>query len=171
MAGPPLPDYACQGTGDTRRPAGDCGGQAMTTVRQLINRKGDALWRIAPGASVYEAIEMMADLGIGALPVMEGAQLVGIVSERDYARKVILQGRSSRDTPVRDIMTTGVITATPSQTVDDCMGMMTDERIRHLPIMDGDRVIGMISIGDVVKAIIAEKQTHIEQLELYIASG
>ena len=143
----------------------------MTTVRQLINRKGGALWSIAPEASVYEAIETMAEHGVGALPVIDAGQLAGIVSERDYARKVILQGRSSRDTAVHEIMTTRVVTTTPSQTVDECMGTMTDRRIRHLPIVEAGRVVGMISIGDVVKAIIAEKQSHIEQLETYIASG
>jgi len=142
----------------------------MTTVRQLLDRKGRVLFSVEPEAPVLEAIRAMAAHHVGALLVMQGEALGGIVSERDYARKVILLGRSSADTPVRDIMSTPVITVSPETTVQTCMELMTDKRVRHLPVVEGGRVVGMVSIGDLVKAVIAEQQQHIEQLEHYIHS-
>jgi len=142
----------------------------MTTVRQLLDRKGRVLFSVEPEAPVLEAIRAMAAHHVGALLVMQGEALRGIISERDYARKVILLGRSSADTPVRDIMSTPVITVSPDTTVQTCMQLMTDRRVRHLPVVDGARVVGMVSIGDLVKAVIAEQQQHIEQLEHYIHS-
>jgi CBS domain-containing protein len=142
----------------------------MTIVRQLLDRKGRAIFSVAPGAPVLEAIRAMAEHQVGALLVMEDETLAGIVSERDYARKVILLGRSSADTPVRDIMTSAVITVQPDTTIDRCMQLMTDRHVRHLPVVDGGRVVGMVSIGDLVKAVIAEQRQQIEQLESYIHS-
>jgi CBS domain-containing protein len=142
----------------------------MISVRQLLDRKGRQVFSIAPGAVVLEAIRLMAERHVGALLVMEGGTLSGIVSERDYARKVILLGRSSADTPVRDIMTAQVITVQPETPVEECMQIMTERRVRHLPVTEGGRVVGMVSIGDLVKAVIAEQQQHIEQLESYIHS-
>jgi CBS domain-containing protein len=142
----------------------------MITVRQLLDRKGRQIFSIAPGTAVLEAIRLMAERHVGALLVMEGETLSGIVSERDYARKVILMGRSSADTPVRDIMTAAVITVQPETPVEKCMQVMTERRVRHLPVIEAGRVVGMVSIGDLVKAVIAEQQQHIEQLESYIHS-
>lgn len=142
----------------------------MTTVRHLLDRKGRALFSIEPEDPVLEAIRMMADRRVGALLVMRGTELAGIVSERDYARKVVLLGRSSAETPVWQIMTSPVITVSLESSVQDCMRLMTDRHIRHLPVMDGQRVVGMISIGDLVKAVIEEQQQTIEQLESYIHS-
>jgi CBS domain-containing protein len=140
----------------------------MTSVAHLLQTKGHAVWSIPPDASVYEAIKLMADKGVGALLVMEGQRLVGIVSERDYARKVILQGKSAWDTPVKEIMTDKVFYVRPDQTVEDCMALMTARRIRHLPVLDDNRVIGVVSIGDLVKAVISEQEVRIQQLEQYI---
>jgi CBS domain-containing protein len=140
----------------------------MTSVAHLLQAKGHAVWSIPPDASVYEAIKLMADKGVGALLVMEGQRLVGIVSERDYARKVILQGKSSRGTPVKEIMTDKVFYVRPAQTVEDCMALMTAHRIRHLPVLDDDQVIGVVSIGDLVRAVISEQEVRIQQLEQYI---
>jgi CBS domain-containing protein len=142
----------------------------MISVRQLLDRKGRQIFSIAPGDAVLAAIRMMAERHVGALLVMEGETLAGIVSERDYARKVILMGRSSADTAVRDIMTTPVITVQPETPVERCMQIVTERRVRHLPVIDGGRVVGMVSIGDLVKAVIADQQQHIEQLESYIHS-
>lgn len=142
----------------------------MVTVRQLLDRKGRALFSIEPEDPVLEAIRMMADRHVGALLVMRGTELAGIVSERDYARKVVLLGRSSAETPVWQIMTSPVITVSLDASVQDCMRIVTERRIRHLPVMDGMRVVGMISIGDLVKAVIEEQQQTIEQLESYIHS-
>ena len=142
----------------------------MTLVRHLLDRKGRALFAVEPEAPVLDAIRVMAESHVGALLVMRGNELAGIVSERDYARKVVLLGRSSAETPVRQIMTSPVITVSPDNSVQDCMRMMTDRRIRHLPVVDGGRVVGMISIGDLVKAVIEEQQQTIEQLESYIHS-
>lgn len=141
----------------------------MKTVNNLLKKKGSQIWAIGPDASIYEAVSMMAEKGIGALLVMEGEQLNGIISERDYARKVILAGKSSRQTPVREIMTTAVLCAKLEQSVEQCLALMTDKRIRHLPVADGGKVVGLVSIGDLVKEIIAEQQFIIEQLEHYIA--
>jgi CBS domain-containing protein len=140
----------------------------MTTVRQLLDGKGRQVYSVTPEAPVLEAIRAMAEHHVGALLVMKGEVLSGIVSERDYARKVILRGRSSSDTPVRDIMTTPVLTVPPDTSVEQCMQLVTDKRVRHLPVVEGGRVVGMISIGDLVKAVIAEQQHQIEQLESYI---
>ena len=142
----------------------------MTTVRQLLDRKQRGLFSVEPQTPVLEAIRAMAAHHVGALLVMQGEALVGIVSERDYARKVILMGRSSADTPVRDIMSAPVITVSPDDNVQKCMQLMTDRHVRHLPVVSGARVTGMISIGDLVKAVIAEQQQQIEQLENYIHS-
>ena len=142
----------------------------MTIVRQLLDRKDRAIFSVEPQAPVLEAIRAMAAHHVGALLVMQADSLAGIVSERDYARKVILLGRSSADTPVRDIMSFPVITVSPDETVQTCMQLMTDKRVRHLPVVDGGRVVGMVSIGDLVKAVIAEQQAQIEQLENYIHS-
>jgi CBS domain-containing protein len=141
------------------------------TVRQLINRKGDQVWSIRPSATVFEALELMAEKRIGALLVMQGTLLAGIFSERDYARKVILQGKSSRDTRVSEVMTSNVVGIRPDQTMTDCMALMTDKRVRHLPVLDEDKVVGMISIGDVVKEIISEQEFIIGQLENYITGN
>ena len=142
----------------------------MTTVRQLLDRKDRAVFSVGPEAPVLEAIRAMADHHVGALLVMKGEVLAGIVSERDYARKVILRGRSSGDTPVRDIMTSPVLTVSPDASVEQCMQLVTDKRVRHLPVVEAGRVIGMVSIGDLVKAVMAEQQQQIEQLESYIHS-
>jgi CBS domain-containing protein len=142
----------------------------MTTVRHLLDRKGRALFSIEPEDPVLEAIRMMADRHVGALLVMRGTELAGIVSERDYARKVVLLGRSSAETPVWQIMSSPVVTVSLETSVQDCMRLMTERRIRHLPVMDGGRVLGMISIGDLVKTVIEEQQQTIEQLESYIHS-
>ena len=142
----------------------------MTTVRTLLERKGRAIFSVEPQAAVLDAIRLMAEHHVGALLVMRGAALEGIVSERDYARKVILRGRSSADTPVRDIMSSPVLTVSLDTTVQQCMQLMTDRHVRHLPAVDGARVVGVVSIGDLVKAVIAEQQAQIEQLESYIHS-
>lgn len=140
-----------------------------TPVSQLLQMKGTQIYAVAPQDSVYEAVRRMSEYGVGALIVLDGEALTGIVSERDYARKVVLQGRQSKETPVADIMTRSVYTATPTQTVRDCMKLMTERKIRHLPVVDGGRVIGMLSIGDLVKQIITTQQAQIEQLQNYIA--
>ena len=140
----------------------------MKLVRQLLDSKGSAVVSAAPSDSVLDAIKLMAEKGIGALAVMDGAKLAGIVTERDYARKVVLRDKSSRNTPIREIMTEKVRTAALDDTVDHCMNVMTDERIRHLPVVDNGRVVGMISIGDLVKAVIADQRDAIEHLEHYI---
>jgi CBS domain-containing protein len=143
----------------------------MQTVRDLLGKKGDRIWSVSPDSTVYEALQLMADRNIGAVLVRDGNRLVGILSERDYARQVILKGKASRDTPVREIMTTRVVCVVPERTVEDCMALMTDKRIRHLPVLADGELIGVVSIGDIVKAVISEKQFIIEQLESYITSG
>ncbi len=140
----------------------------MTTVRDLLKVKGNAVWSVLPDTTVFEALELMSDRNIGAVLVMEGVTLIGIVSERDYARKVEMEGRTARGTTVREIMTRRVLTVQPDQTVEDCMALMTEHRMRHLPVMQNGRVLGLISIGDVVKAIISEQEFMIGQLETYI---
>jgi CBS domain-containing protein len=142
----------------------------MANVKQLLEGKGAAIFSVAPEDPVLEAIRLMADQRVGALLVMKGDELVGIVSERDYARKVILLGRSSSSTPVWQIMTSPVHTVSPDHTVQDCMRLMTEQRIRHLPVTDQGRVVGVVSIGDLVKAVIEDQQHTIEQLESYIHS-
>jgi CBS domain-containing protein len=141
----------------------------MRTVRQLLEAKRPAIHAIRPEAPVLDAIRLMADAYVGAVLVMDGPRLVGILSERDYARKVVLQGRSSSDTPVRDIMTPNVLTTTLLDTSDHCMQVMTEHRIRHLPVLDGDEVVGMISIGDLVKAVIEDQRAELDSLQRYIA--
>ena len=139
-------------------------------VRQLIGTKSRTLYSVEPEDPVLEAIRLMADHHVGALLVMKGTELRGIISERDYARKVILHGRSSAETPIWQIMSSPVVTVTPDQTVQDCMKLMTERRVRHLPVVEGGQVVGMVSIGDLVKAVIEEQQQTIEQLESYIHS-
>jgi CBS domain-containing protein len=142
----------------------------MKTVKQLLSAKGSQVYSIRPDAKVYEALESMAEKDVGALLVTEGSRLVGIISERDYARKVRLHGKWSHDVLVREIMTEDVVTVDPSRTVEECMAIVTKERVRHLPVCDGDRLVGVISIGDLVKEVIAEQQETIKQLESYIHS-
>jgi CBS domain-containing protein len=142
----------------------------MRQVKHLLEAKGREVFAIAPEVPVLEAIKHMAERRVGALMVMRGEILVGIISERDYARKIILQGRSSADTAVSEIMTSAVLTVGPEATVDECMRLCTDSRIRHLPVVKGSEVIGVISIGDLVKAVIDEQAAEIEQLQRYIAS-
>jgi CBS domain-containing protein len=141
----------------------------MRTVGQLLQVKGTEVFSVAPQDSVLRAIEVMATRHVGALLVMDQGSLIGIISERDYARKVILKNRSSHDTPVSDIMTSPAVSVTPEDTVHRCMEIMTAGRFRHLPVVKSGRVVGMLSIGDLVKAVIQEQTEHIEQLERYIA--
>ncbi len=140
----------------------------MRKVKHLLKDKGHDIWSIEPQASVYDAIHLMAEKEIGALLVMKGSRLVGIISERDYARQIILKGRSSEDTKVKEIMSADVVCAGPGQDTAECMALMTERRVRHLPIIDDDAVIGMISIGDLVRSIITEQDSTINNLEKYI---
>ena len=142
----------------------------MRTVRHLLEAKAPEVFAIGPDAPVIDAIRLMAEKRIGAVVVMQEGRLVGILSERDYARKIVLQGRSSKDTPVRDIMTADVIRVGLNDTTDRCMQLVTDKRIRHLPVVDGDSVLGVVSIGDLVKAVIEDQQLELDQLQRYIAS-
>jgi CBS domain-containing protein len=139
-------------------------------IKDLLKIKNKNIWTIEPGATVYDAISEMANKQIGALVVSEDKKVIGIITERDYARKVILQDKSSKDTLVREIMTERVIYVKPDQKIDDCMALMTKKHIRHLPVLDGDRLVGMISIGDVVKTLISKKEFLIDQLTRYISS-
>ena len=141
----------------------------MKLVKHLLDNKGRHVISIEPDASVFDAIKLMADKAIGSLVVMKDGELLGIMSERDYARKVIIKGRSSESTTVAEIMTPDVYTTTSSQTVNECMNLMTERKIRHLPVVEDNKVIGMISIGDLVEAIISDQQEEIEQLEHYIS--
>src|SRR5712692_9712414 len=145
--------------------------KTMTTVAQILQGKGHEVWSVSPATLVYSALKVMAEKNVGALLVLEGHELKGIFSERDYARKVILEGKSSRDIPVQEIMSPEVFTVLPEQSVEECMAQMTDKRIRHLPVMENGRVIGVISIGDAVKAIISEREFTIKQLENYITGS
>ena len=140
----------------------------MKTVQQILDGKGSDVWSITPDASVLEAIKLMAEKEVGALLVTTGEKPVGIVSERDYARKVILKGRS-QETSIQDIMTTHVVYVSPDQSIEECMALMTEKHIRHLPVMDGERLCGMLSIGDLVKTVIAEQKLVIKELERYIS--
>jgi CBS domain-containing protein len=140
----------------------------MKRVGDLVRDKGRDIWSLTPDATVYDAIDQMAQKGVGALLVMEGERLVGIVSERDYARKVILKGKASREIQVREIMSHPVICVSPEQTVEEAMALMTDKHVRHLPVVVAETVVGVISIGDVVRSIIEDKEYHIQQLMTYI---
>lgn len=142
----------------------------MHSVKQILEGKGNEIHSVTPNDTVLTAIKRMAELGVGALVVLENDMLVGILSERDYARKIVLAGKSSKETPVRDIMSSPVLTTTLDARANACMRLMTDRRIRHLPIVDGDRVIGMLSIGDLLKVVILEQQKVIDQLNNYISS-
>jgi CBS domain-containing protein len=142
----------------------------MRSVRQLLEGKTPGVFAIGPESPVLDAIRLMAEKRIGALLVMEAGALAGIVSERDYARKVVLQGRSSRETPVRDIMTADVVSVRLDDSVERCMGLVTDRRIRHLPVLENGHVVGVVSIGDLVKAVIEDQQVELDQLQRYIAS-
>ncbi len=143
----------------------------MQTVRQLLGNKTPEIHAVTPQAAVIDAIRLMAERGIGAVLVMDGAQLAGILSERDYARKIVLRDRSSRDTPVADIMTAEVVTVSPSSTVEQCLQLVTERRIRHLPVVEDGAVMGVISIGDLVKAVIEQQRQELDQLQQYIVSG
>jgi CBS domain-containing protein len=143
----------------------------MSIVRQLLDQKGYDVWSVTPETTIYEALELMAAENIGAVLVMEDDDLAGIFSERDYARKVVLAGKSSREMAVDEAMTGQVICVRPDQSVEGCMGLMTDKHIRHLPVLEDGKVIGVISIGDVVKSIISEQANTIHQLENYITTG
>jgi CBS domain-containing protein len=140
----------------------------MTTLKVLLDGKGHDVWFVHPDDTVLDAIKVLAKKDIGALIVIKDDKLVGIFTERDYARNVYLKGKSSPETPVRDVMAAPVICVGPDQSVNECMALMTEKRIRHLPVMDGDELVGMVSIGDLVKSVIAEQQFTIEQLEHYI---
>lgn len=142
--------------------------QTKISIRTILRDKGSEIYSVSPDTTVREALQKMSDVNVGALLVLDGGRLVGIISERDYARKIILKGRASADTPVSTIMSTKVICAQLDQTVEDCMSMMTAKAIRHLPVLENNDVVGIVSIGDLVKAIIGEQQFVIEQLENYI---
>ena len=143
----------------------------MTTIAQLLNIKGDQIWSVDPKATIFEALEIMSEKEIGALLVMEDGKLKGIFSERDYARKVILKGKSSKETPVGELMTKKVFYIDSQKTINDCMGMMTAKRIRHIPVIDDNQVMGIVTIGDVVNQIISEQEVTINHLENYITGS
>lgn len=140
----------------------------MTTVRQLIDQKGRHVWSIGPDSTVFDAVKKMADKDVGSLVVMEGEKIRGIITERHYARNVVLKGKTSPATPVREIMETDVIVARPDYTVERCMALMSDKRIRHLPVLDREKLVGIVSIGDLVKSMIGDQKFMIDQLEHYI---
>lgn len=142
----------------------------MKKIQQLLDEKGTRVWSIGPEATVYEALALMAEKGIGALMVTDGTSPVGLFSERDYARNVILKGRASQHTPVREVMSSPVLCVTPGQSLEEAMALMTERRVRHLPVILDDEVVGMVSIGDLIKSIISEQRFIIEQLEHYITS-
>jgi CBS domain-containing protein len=153
-----------------RLPSGMNKGGHMQSMAQLLSSKGSHVWSISPEATVFEGLELMAEKNIGALLIVEDGRPVGIMSERDYARKIILEGRSSRETKIKAIMTTRLVAASPDDSVEVGMAIMTRERIRHLPIVNGDSILGMVSIGDLVRAMIDQQQFTIEQLERYIST-
>ncbi len=141
----------------------------MALVNDLLRKKSSDIWSVGPETTVFAALQLMAEKNIGAVLVKQDEQLVGLISERDYARKLVLEDRSSRDTPVRDVMTEHIAYATPSMDIEECLAVMTDKHFRHMPVMDDNKLVGLISIGDLVKAIIEHKEFMIEQLEHYIA--
>lgn len=143
----------------------------MKTAEMILREKAPGILSVSPDATVFAALELMAQKNVGALLVMDGEQLAGIFSERDYARKVVLEGKTSKETPVREIMTAKVVCAKLGQSIEDCMALMTDKHCRHLPVIDGNRVVGVISIGDVVKALLSEQTFVISQLENYITGS
>ncbi len=138
------------------------------TIREILQRKGNQIYSIGPDATVYDAVALMAEKNVGALPVVEGDRLVGMISERDYTRKIILMGRASKETLVREILTPTVISVSQKHTVDECMRLMTHHRVRHLPVVEGDKMVGLVSIGDLVNAIITAQNMTINQLQNYI---
>jgi CBS domain-containing protein len=140
----------------------------MTNVSKILAAKGRQVWSVTPSTRLYEALKLMADKDIGALLVLEEGEIAGIISERDYARKVILEGKNSMIVPISEIMTRDVLTITPSYTIEECMALMTDKHVRHLPVLEEDQLVGVISIGDVVKELISEQKFVIDQLENYI---
>jgi CBS domain-containing protein len=141
------------------------------TVSALLQEKPKQIWSVAPEATVFEAIELMAQKNVGALPVLSGGRLLGIISERDYTRKVALRGKSSRETPVKEITTNEPIVASPNHTVEECMRLMTEHRVRHLPVLQGDELVGIISIGDLVNWIISAQNAALDQMQSYISGG
>jgi signal-transduction protein with cAMP-binding, CBS, and nucleotidyltransferase domain len=140
-------------------------------IGALLEKKGARVWSLAPTATIYDALTMMAEKGVGALPIVDEGKLLGILSERDYARKVLLQGRSSKDTAVTEIMSSPVVSVSPLQTVEECMHIVTDKRIRHLPVMENGRIVGIVSIGDLVNWVITAQRETIHHLEAYIAGN
>lgn len=141
----------------------------MKKIRKLLDEKGDQVWSVSSTGSVYDALVLMAEKNIGAVAVMDDGRLVGIFSERDFTRNVVLQDRAAKDTRVSEVMTSRPVCVGPDQTMEECLALMTDKRVRHLPVVEHDRVVGLVSIGDAVKAVISEQQFTIEQLELYIS--
>jgi CBS domain-containing protein len=139
------------------------------TISEILHHKGSQVWSVSPESMVFDAIQLMADKNIGALLVIEGGKLVGIMTERDYTRKVALKGKSSKQTPVREIVSGQIIHATPEHTVEECMRLMTEHRVRHLPVMEGENILGIVSIGDLVNWIISAQTTTIQQLQAYIS--
>ena len=142
--------------------------EILGSVGSVLARKSSAVWSIAPNSVVFDAIQLMADKNVGSLPVVDNGQLVGMISERDYTRKVSLKGKSSKQTPVREIMTQEVVTVSVTESISECMRVMTDSRIRHLPVMEGERMIGLVSLGDLVKWVISAQAATIEALQKYI---
>jgi CBS domain-containing protein len=145
------------------------GGEPMITVDRILKEKGNRIWSVSPDTMVFDALNLMAEKNLGAVLVIEGGKIAGILSERDYARKVALKGRSSKVTAVKEIMTEDVLFVRPNHSIEECMALMTDKHIRHLPVVDGEQLVGVISIGDVVKAVISDQEYTIKQLENYIA--
>jgi CBS domain-containing protein len=145
--------------------------KTLTPVSSLLHLKGSTVWHVSPETTVFDAIKLMAEKNIGALPVMSGDRLVGIFTERDYTRKIALMGKTSKDTRVQEILSGEVICVTPNDSVEECMRLMTEHRIRHLPVVEGQKVLGIISIGDLVNWIISAQNSAIEQMEQYIAGG